>query len=127
MSNIEPWAAEALVNHLRKLVDQAYTLTPLDIHSLEWEGPDLTSPKLLAGAPGVRDSLTPESLEYHAERDRDVMTVLLWAAFRLGIEQGFRIIAEDKFLAREIAELVPPDKKKWLIERVSNPGQVKPS
>jgi hypothetical protein len=65
---------------------------------IPYEGIDLKTCRLLAGMGGVKETLTADSLEYHEERDRDALYMILGCVLRLGMEQGFRMLMDDYYM-----------------------------
>lgn len=49
----------------------------------------------LATTPPVDDTLTPDGLQYHRERGRDLLSVVIGIAIQYGIEQGRRITLDN--------------------------------
>lgn len=77
----EPWDAEALLGLLRDIVQHALDGDPVD-----WAGPELTSARLLSISPSVSALLADPT---------DPLAAVIRAAWLLGIEQGFRILARE--------------------------------
>lgn len=66
---------------------------------IPYDGIDLKTARLLAGMSGVKETLTADALEYHEERDRDALRMILACTLRLGIEQGFRMMMDEAYMA----------------------------
>lgn len=83
-----------------RIVDYEELMTPL---RAAWDRLRAGGPALYDGyeppsptSPPIADSLTEKWLDYHRERGRDALDMLLHAAFRLGMEQGVRVWRHDK-------------------------------
>ncbi len=90
-----------------RIVDCEELLTPL---RAAWDRLQAGGPALYDGyeppsptSQPIGESLTEKWLDYHRERGRDPLDMLLHAAFRLGMEQGSRVSRHDD---RGAAELV---------------------
>lgn len=94
-NDIDPLPIENLTGPLRKAFEQLYTFERTDKTSAKWVGPDITLPQILCCAHGIKKALTKEQLEYHEERGRDALEVLLLCALHLGMEQGLRMRAAE--------------------------------
>lgn len=77
-----------VMKSLRHAFLQAVTLKE-GVTSIDWKGPT-NIPSIAAGCPPPHVNLSEEMLEYHAERDRDVLDMLILTAFQLGFENGHR-------------------------------------
>lgn len=82
-----------------RIVDYEELITPL---RAAWDRLQGGGPALYDGyeppsptSPPIADSLTEKWLDYHQERGRDALDMLLHAAFRLGVEQGVRVWRHD--------------------------------
>ena len=63
----------------------------------DYDGPLLTLSEILSCSPNIDEQLTEEGINYHLEKDRSKLNVVLLCAFQLGIEQGMNICANDIF------------------------------
>lgn len=71
------------------VIRQGYTLKRNKDAKLTYNGYTL-SKAALATSPDPVEALTKDSLDYHAERGRDLLDVVAGILFNLGIEQGQR-------------------------------------
>lgn len=55
-----------------------------------YKGHDLTESELTSNCPPLAENLTLESLEYHRERDRGVLKLIIISAMQLGMNQGLK-------------------------------------
>jgi len=94
-NDTDPLPIEDLTVPLRKAFEQLYTFERTNKSSTRWTGPDITLPRILCCAHGIKNALTKEQLEYHEERGRDALEVLLLCAIHLGMEQGLRMRAAE--------------------------------
>lgn len=115
---------------------------------IPYSGPELTSPKLLAGGFTIAESLSEENLTHSIAESVDVTDVAITSIIRLGIEQGLRIAAYElkaktSLLSKSamlLEQLSGNDRlaedEKWVLEYVAetlahlipiiqNPGMVK--
>lgn len=94
------WDAGNVFDALMRSVNFAYDLERKNEgKDIPYDGPDITSVRLSAGFNCVT-TLTTDELEHARERGREAMREILGCAFRLGIEQGFRILCDDRHLRR---------------------------
>ena len=69
----------------------------------KWNGPMLTTRKILVGCPNIDEQLNKGNLSYNKkEQGRDKVDTLLTVAVQLGIQQGIEIAEEenDEFVKR---------------------------
>ncbi len=99
----DTWVFTDLIDSLRKSVDFSYDLERKnDGQDIPWDGPILTTCRLIAGADNIRERLAeqePEELKYANEQD-DAMDRILTCAIQLGIEQGFRFLLKERYMRR---------------------------
>lgn len=76
-----------------KIIRQGYKLTRIRSAKLTYDGYTLSTMALAAG-PDPEEAISKESLEYNAERGRDLLDVVAGIIFNLGIEQGQRAAQE---------------------------------
>lgn len=83
---------EDLIKQVRTVLERTHDITPKKLTGrVPWTGFKDTGPVGRACAPThVSEILSPKSLEYHAERGRDLLEMILLVAVRLGLEQGRR-------------------------------------
>lgn len=81
MSASEPWDAAEVLGHLRASLDLA-----IAGEAVTWSGPTLMASRILSISPDIPDLLA--CAEYPA-------AAVLEAAWLLGIEQGFRLLASE--------------------------------
>jgi len=144
----KPWDGEALCNSLRRSIEAAYSLKRKNKgKSIPYNGPELTSPRILASSSGVQESLTDDGtewcgLQYHEDRGRDALDVILILAIQLGMEQGWRMLSEDFYMHNislrsitdSVEDHVPEGHHREfalaaieaLQETLENPGRTKP-
>jgi hypothetical protein len=135
------WRFDQLTDSLKSAVTQAYGLKRKKLRDLKWDGPELTANSLLAGGFPVEEALTKENLRYDdEEQGRDAMKVILGCAVRLGIEQGFRMAADEAtrydIFVRSIRSYIENPKPKdkdhileilgFIAEDLSKPGGIEP-
>jgi hypothetical protein len=93
MSEIKHLDYDSIQLSFRDIMEQAYEpLVPKDIDSLHWKGPLLTSFQILCSQFNTDESFR-EYKEYHKERGRDVFSVVIDEAFKLGRETTYRQLA----------------------------------
>ena len=92
----ESWNFESLCNELRKSLKFAYSMRRKNKDkAIPYDGPELTSFRLLAGGFNISENFSVGNLAYNNdEQNRDALDVILSAAVRLGIEQGLRIVGD---------------------------------
>lgn len=148
MSDLKPWKFEELCKAIRRSIEFAYQMERKNEgKSIPYDGPELTSSRILATSFNIKESFTDDGTEWcglrHSdERARDALDVIIGKALHLGMEQGWRILGEDqpmvalfRLLECNIGAHMPegaPKKYslesiKLLRERMTNPGLVKPS
>ena len=90
------WYFDDLCDATRDAILQAYRVQRRKrCKGVKWEGPSLTSLSLLVGGLSIEEALSEEMLKYDEENQgRDPLDVIIGVAIRLGIEQGFRMIAD---------------------------------
>jgi hypothetical protein len=89
----EIWSFEALCTAVREAFDAAAAGEPVS-----WTGPAITWDELLVSGVPAPTCFEPESLAYHAERDRDVRDLVVMTAVHLGMEQAARMIAARPYM-----------------------------
>ncbi len=101
--NENTWDFSDLVDSLRRSVDFSYDLERTNEgEDIPWDGPALTTARLIAGCENIRESLAeqdPEELKYTSKQP-DAMDRILTCAIQLGIEQGFRMLMKERYIRR---------------------------
>lgn len=90
------WNFVDVVEALKKSFQFAYTIRRRNKNeAIPYDGPELTACSILATTFNTRENLGTEGLNYHRENGRNALDVILGCAFRLGMEQGFRVVADE--------------------------------
>lgn len=86
---------EELVKPFRKILETAFEIKPKKVtKNIPYDGYGFTH-RIAATSPQPPDRFTLEGIEYDAERDRDVLDVVINVIFQLGYEQGAFIQRKD--------------------------------
>lgn len=106
MSNdksLDTWALSDLVESLRRSVDFSYELERKnDGEDIPWDGPILTTNRLISGCDNIRERLAEQDTEElkYSNKQPDAMDRILICAVQLGIEQGFRMLLKERYMRR---------------------------
>ncbi|MBU8922013.1 MAG: hypothetical protein KOO63_09345 [Bacteroidales bacterium] len=85
------WNLDWVLPELRKAVHYAYDCTRKNRKtSIPYDGPNDIVSSVGAGSPPPKEQLTQELLDYHEERGRSALDVILLITFQLGFSQGER-------------------------------------
>ena len=99
MSNPETWDFKHLCKAVRSALDDARAGKPIN-----WTGPTTTWNELLANSVGAPDCFDADWMDFHAERDRDPVDVVIMAAIHLGMEQAARLISGERYARPEASD-----------------------
>ena len=85
-----------IADALRRSVEFAYDLRRKNKgKDIPYDGPPITTSKILANAFSVEEAFTDEMLRGDEERGRDAMATIIGKALQLGMEQGWRMVTDD--------------------------------
>ena len=135
---LDTWYFEDLSREFRKAIEFAYTLRRKRVKKdIPYNGPELTALELLGGSPGVEETLKAEWLKISDEdQGRDALDELIGCILRVGIEQGFRMVAKNhmmKMYLRDIRRYMDGSScdREWamdaldrLEENLKHPGRI---
>jgi hypothetical protein len=82
--------AEDLLEPLRRSLFEAYTIKRTKEKSISYDGYNIAIQEL-AVSQSPEQNLTESAIDYHEERGRDILDIVLLIAYQLGIEQGRRL------------------------------------
>jgi hypothetical protein len=85
---------EELITPVKKVLLKAYKLTSRKLKNIPYDGFNFGSHSLV-GLPPPNEQLEKDMIEYHKERGRNILDIILMIAFNLGLEQGRRLEAKN--------------------------------
>lgn len=94
----KPIPIDRVLKPLKKVIDQLYTLTRTKAKSATYDGYAYNQLAVTAFAPQPDHDLSAECLEYHAERDREPIDIVMEIAYRLGFCQGYANCEENSHI-----------------------------
>ena len=106
-----PFAFDEMLDAFREAVKYSLVVEDKEnIGDIPWNGPEITHYSLLACGFNVEASLSEEIREYHAERGRSTLDVILGCAIRLGIEQGRRMCQSEIDALQSLLDIAESDR-----------------
>jgi hypothetical protein len=96
----EPASIDDLLDPIKETLKKTYSMRKKPLKGpVPWDGVDDVGPTARAVAhTKIAEILSPKDLQYHQERGRSLLDVLLLITLQLGIEQGRRIERQERGL-----------------------------
>lgn len=104
---LDTWYFEDLTREFRKAIEFAYTLRRKWVKKdIPYNGPSITALSLLCGSPGVEETLEAEWLRMsNDDQGIDTLQSIIGCILRVGIEQGFRMVAKDHMIQTYVRDI----------------------